>query len=361
MERRVFLDKDKKVLVGLSGGIDSLVAAYLLLKQGYHVIGLAIELDNLENSFLCRQVKKAGDFARKLKIPFYTIKLKQEFEDKVINYFCREYKRGRTPNPCVVCNQRIKFAALFKKAKDLGADYFATGHYAKKEYDKINKKYLLKKAKDKEKDQSYFLFFLSQKQLKYCLFPLFDYSRFEVEKKASELGINISEEHSSQDICFIPDRNYRAFLETRLTIDDFKPGLIINKQGEILGKHQGLVSYTIGQRKGIGAHKKPFYVIAIDQRKNRIVVGEKKEIYQNILFVEKINWIKKLGKPTDLQVKIRYRQKPAWANVFPLKLNRARIKFNKSQPAITPGQTAVFYDGDMVIGGGIILHTLSVA
>ncbi|MBU4310568.1 tRNA 2-thiouridine(34) synthase MnmA, partial [bacterium] len=306
-----------------------------------------------------------------LDIPFYSLNLKKEFEKKVINYFTREYSKGRTPNPCVVCNRKIKFKALLKKAKELKADYIATGHYAKVTYDKKRKRYLLKKGRDRKKDQSYVLCILNQKQLKHTLFPLANFTKEEVRKKARELGIH--NRPSSQEICFVPDADYRRFLGTQITADRLKEGLIVDREGKVLGKHKGIAFYTIGQRRWLGvALGKPLYVVAIDNSKNVIVVGSEKEILRDELIARDVNWIAIDGLKGSRRVKakIRYQHREAEATVTPLSKNRVRVKFEKPQRAITPGQAVVFYDkparrirpskavgagGDIVLGGGWIV------
>ncbi len=349
----------KRVLTAMSGGVDSSMAVYLLMKQGYEVIGASMKLFNQED----KGIEDAKKLAQRLGIPIYIFSFEKEFEDEVINYFCQEYENGRTPNPCVVCNRKIKFGSLLKKAKTLGADYIATGHYVKKEYDWIHKRYILKKGRDKEKDQSYFLFSLSQEQLKHCLFPLGGYTKTEVRKKALELDLKIDNRSASQDTCFIQDGDYRTFLKERAGSDNFEPGPIVNKKGNALGEHRGIAFYTIGQRKGIGAHlpagrhgKRPFYVIAIDQEKNTITVGRKQEAYQNTLFVKDINWIdrRRLTEPIKVEAKIRYKQKASIATVSPLTNRKVKVEFAKPQWAIAPGQAVVFYDEDVLVGGGRI-------
>jgi len=350
-----------KVVIAMSGGVDSSTAAGILVKQGYQVIGISLKLPNLGEvsvSGCCgiQGIDDARNVAQKLGIPFYALNYENEFENEVIRYFCQEYINGRTPNPCIICNEKIKFGSLLKKAKELGADYIATGHYARVEYDKLNKRYVLKKGKDIVKDQSYFLFSLSQNQLAHTLFPLGNYTKNEVRQLAREFGLKVHNKPASQEICFIPNNDYRRFLTTRFITDKFKPGLIVAKDGRILGKHQGIAFYTIGQRKGIGAYKKPFYVISINKEKNTIVVGEEKELYQDMLIAEKVNWIDR-EKPSDsirAKAKIRYKHQESDAIIFPLSDTRVKVQFNKPQRAITSGQAVVFYDSDTVIGGGWI-------
>ncbi len=383
----------KKVVVGMSGGIDSSVAASLLKKK-YEVVGVHLNLGCALNT-----EKPARSMASKLDIPFYSLNLKKEFEKKVIDYFVREYSKGRTPNPCIVCNSEIKFKALLRKAKELKVDYVATGHYAKVVYDKEasafsgepcysgflsrggkrdarphnkkKKRYLLKKGRDRKKDQSYVLCSLDQKQLKHTLFPLANFTKEEVREKAGELGIH--NRPSSQEICFVPDADYHEFLKTRIDANKrressrMREGLIVDREGKFLGRHKGLAFYTIGQRKGLGiALGKPLYVTAIDSNKNVIIVGNEKEILKDELIARDVNWIAidRLKKPMKVKAKIRYQHREAEATLTPLSRNRVKVKFKRSQRAITPGQAVVFYDkparrslgagGDIVLGGGWI-------
>ena len=345
----------------MSGGVDSSTAAGILIRQGYEVIGINMRLPDtgeVSESGCCgvAGIDDARNVAQKLGIPFYALNYEKEFENEVIDYFYREYMNARTPNPCIICNEKIKFRSLLKKAKGLGADYIATGHYARIEYDNSNRRYLLKKGKDIEKDQSYFLFSLSQEQLAHSLFPLGNYTKSRVRELAREFGLKVHNKPASQEICFIPDNDYRRFLTVRFITDKFKPGLIVDKNGRILGKHRGIAFYTIGQRKGIGAYKKPFYVISINKEKNTIAVGEEKELYQDILIAEKVNWIdrKKLNDSIKAKARIRYKHRESDAVISPLSDTKVKVQFNKPQRAITSGQAVVFYDGDTVIGGGWI-------
>jgi len=340
----------KKVVVGMSGGVDSSVAASLLKERGYEVVGV-----HLKMACALSTEKPAKRTASKLDIPFCSLNLKKEFEKKVIDYFSREYSNGRTPNPCIVCNRKIKFKALLKKAKELKADYIATGHYAKVIYDKKRKRYLFKKGRDRKKDQSYVLYGLNQKQLKYTLFPLENLTKGKVKKKARELGIH--NRPSSQEICFVPDADYRRFLETQITANRLKEGLIVDREGQVLGRHRGIAFYTIGQRRGLGiAFSKPLYVIAIDNNRDVIVVGSEEELLNDELIARDVNWIAidRLKKPMKVKAKIRYQHREAEAIVTPLSKNRVKVKFEKPQRAITPGQAVVFYDRNVVLGGGWI-------
>ena len=364
----------KKVVVGISGGVDSSVAAFLLKKK-YEVVGVHLNLGCALNT-----AKPARSMASKLDIPFYALNLKKEFGKKVIDYFIREYSKGHTPNPCVVCNKKIKFKALLKKAKELKADYVATGHYAKVVYNKKRKRYLLKKGKDRKKDQSYVLCGLDQKQLGHTLFPLANFTKEEVKEKAKELGVY--HRPASQEICFVPNTDYHGFLKKRMSTDRLKKGLIVDREGEVLGKHKGIAFYTIGQRRGLGITTgKPLYVIAIDSDKDVIVVGSEEEILKDELIARDVNWvaIDRLKKPIKVRAKIRYQHREAEATVTPRSLDRAspvrgnpspkgtnasplartsngvKVKFKRPQRAITPGQAVVFYDKDVVIGGGWIV------
>jgi len=362
----------KRVVVAMSGGVDSSTAACLLKKEGYEVIGVSLKLFSQEEDeeftrygFGCcgiQGIDDARNVAQEIGIPFYALNYEKEFEDKVIDYFSREYENGRTPNPCIVCNEKIKFGSLLKKAKSLGAKYLATGHYARIEYDNLSKRHLLKKGKDKEKDQSYFLFSLSQEQLSHCFFPLGDYIKSEVRGLAKEFGLKVHNKPASQEICFI-NTNYHEFLKIRISSNKsqiksngFQPGPIVDTKGKVLGEHGGIALYTVGQRKGIGAHKKPFYVIAISKEKNTIIVGEEKELYRDVLIAENINWIdrEKLLKLIKVKAKIRYKYPESEATIFPLIEGKIKIRFAQPQRAITPGQAVVFYNDDTVIGGGWI-------
>jgi tRNA-specific 2-thiouridylase len=352
-----------KVAVAMSGGVDSSVAAALLKEKGYEVIGVTMKVWDGETlpangtRHACygpgeeEDLEDARKVAQVLGIPLNIFNLRQEYKIEVLDYFCHEYLSGRTPNPCIRCNRRVKFDALLRKARDTGIefDYFATGHYARVEHDEGRSRYLLKKAKDMAKDQSYFLFALSQEQLSNSLFPLGNHTKEEVRKMARDLELGIDDKPESQDF-FAGD--YSSLLGKVA-----RPGPILNKEGEILGEHRGIPFYTIGQRKGLRiSSKEPLYVTAIDQEKNVIVVGPKEEVYGDELVAMELNWIaiQELSRPVDLKAKIRYLHKEAEAMVIPLDEDKVHVKFKEPQMAITPGQAVVFYDDDTVIGGGTI-------
>lgn len=376
------MSKKKRVLIAMSGGVDSSVAAFLLKQEKkYDVIGVSFKLfaeSHIQN------IRDAQAACEKLGLPFYSFDYTKEFREEVIDYFCAEYVNGRTPNPCAVCNEKIKFAQIFDKAETMGADYIATGHYVKKTLNKKNNRYTLKKGKDKSKDQSYFLFSLSQEQLKRALFPLGDCTKEEVRRLAGKIGLETRGKPESQDICFISGRDYHEFLKEHLG-NIYMPGLIVNSKGETVGEHKGIPFYTIGQRKGLGphpvrnkspraavapkarisngAHKKPVYVIRIVQEKNVIVIGEENELYTDSLIAENVNWIAIepstlnrtcSGSGLKIKAKTRYKSKEAEVVVFPAGRNTVSVKFKKPQRAITPGQAVVFYDKDTVVGGGWI-------
>lgn len=359
----------KRVAVAMSGGVDSSVAAALLVKKGYDVVGISMKLwpaefCGREKPKSCCSTKDLADarfVAGQLKIPFYAVNFSKEFKSDVMDYFAAEYAAGRTPNPCIACNNKIKFGTLLKKAEELRADYIATGHYAKIAYDKKSKKFILKQAKDRTKDQSYVLFGLNQKQLSRTIFPLGDYKKKEVRRLSKRLGLKTADKKESQEICFIWDNDYPEFLKKRYGIKP-KAGYIVDKNGDILGEHPGFMFFTIGQRRGLGlgGNKEPMYVTDIDAKNNKITAGPREELKKDTLFAENLNWINypnvgagrdlPLQSPLKVKAQIRYNHKAAPAVVYP----DGRVVFSKPQEAVTPGQAVVFYKGEKVMGGGWI-------
>jgi tRNA-specific 2-thiouridylase len=296
-------------------------------------------------------IEDAGKVAKILGVPFYIFDLRQEYKVEVLDYFCHEYLSGRTPNPCVRCNRRVKFDALLRKARNSGIEfnYFASGHYAQVEYDERRSRYLLKKADDLTKDQAYFLYSLSQEQLARLLLPVGYYTKGEVRKMARFFRLGIDDKPESQN--FIAG-GYSRLMETAAQM-----GPILNKQGEILGEHRGIQFYTIGQRKGLGiSAREPLYITAIDRERNALIVGSKDEVYGDELIASELNWIaiERLQQPIEVKAKIRYLHKEAEATITPLNEDKVYVKFREPQMAITPGQAIVFYDGDVVLGGGTI-------
>tara|TARA_B100000315_G_scaffold256982_1_gene304386 strand:+ start:2991 stop:4061 length:1071 start_codon:yes stop_codon:yes gene_type:complete len=354
----------KRVVVAMSGGVDSSTAAALLIKEGYEVIGISMkfwkdEYYNTQKGGTCCSMDDVSDARRvadKLGIPFYVINLEEEFRNSVINYFIDEYLIGKTPNPCIPCNKVLKFNVLAKRAEQLGADYVATGHYAQKVKDQ-NGKYLLKRGKDAEKDQSYFLFNLTQEQLQKVLFPLGSYLKEEVRNYARSINLNVAEKSESQEICFIPDNDYPAFILKEKGPQFVKKGKIVNTAGKVLGDHNGIPFYTIGQRKGLKiSSPTPLYVKQIDAARNRLIVGEKEEVKSKKFKIQNVNWFKLPDKKKIHElVQIRFRHKPVLATVFLENLKEPEIEFDEAQQAITPGQAAVIYHNDTVLGGGWIV------
>jgi tRNA-specific 2-thiouridylase len=340
-----------KVAVALSGGVDSSVAALLLKEADYEVMGTHILLwDSTDHEY---QAHRAEDICRVLDIPYHQVNLQKEFKSSVVDYFCQEYQEGHTPNPCVACNQHIKFGLLLDKALSLGADYLATGHYARAEH--TSDGYHLLKARDARKDQSYFLYTLTQERLGHVLFPLGEHSKDEVKRMAKQAWMPAAT-RSSQDICFISQKNYGVFLSQRLSST---PGDIVDTQRRKLGRHRGIAFYTIGQRHGLGlASGKPLYIIRIEAENNKIVLGNEEELYSRKFTARKLNWIsgKAPRQPITVTAKIRYKSKETEATVFPGN-DPVDVHFAKPQKAVTPGQAVVFYNVDEVLGGGIIEST----
>jgi len=356
-----------KVVIAMSGGVDSSVAAAMLKKEGYEVIGatmqvwpskeLAYEADKFGGCCGLDAVSDAKRVANKLGIPHYVMNFRDIFAEKVISDFCREYSLGRTPNPCIRCNEHIKFDALLRRAKELNADFVATGHYARIEHDEISGRYLLKKGIDRSKDQSYVLYVMTQNQLRHALTPLGGLTKERARQIARELGLPVADKAESQEICFIPDGDYTRFVREYVP-RAATPGPILDRDGNTLGQHRGILFYTVGQRKGLGiSAREPLYVIDIDPERNAIVVGTGREIYRDELIASHLNWIaiEPPQRPLELKAKIRYRHREADAVITPLSNgDRVHVKFKQPQMAITPGQAVVFYDEDTVVGGGTI-------
>jgi tRNA-uridine 2-sulfurtransferase len=344
----------KRVFVAMSGGVDSSVTAYLLKEAGYEVQGIHLELTAENIPIPERDHSDLEKTCQVLKIPLHYLKVETEFKDKVIDYFCNEYNQGHTPNPCVQCNRNIKFGILLDKVLEMKGDYMATGHYAR--IDHIEADYRLLKGVDKSKDQSYFLYLLGQRELEHVLFPLGGLHKTQVKKIAASEGLPAAVRRESQDICFLPDGDYHVFISGRVFPE---PGEIVDLAGRVLGRHKGLAYYTIGQRQGLGiSSQEPLYVIELDTKNNKIVIGPVEKLFKTGLIANNLSWIS--GKTPEgimeVSCKVRYRAPEAKATLN-MKNNLAEVCFESPQRAIAPGQSVVFYQGDVVLGGGIIGST----
>ena len=344
----------KKVLLGMSGGVDSSVSALILKKLGYEVIAATLELiceKNEKQDY--SEVKDICDF---INIEHYMFDYKNEFQKYVINDFISCYSNCKTPNPCIECNKYLKFGAMWKKAKELGCGFIATGHYAKTEYSEKYGRWVIKKSNAGRKDQTYVLWNISKDLIEHIIFPLSDFeNKEEIRKIAKENGLNVANKPDSEDICFVPNGDYKEFLENNSKIKP-KQGNIVNLKGEVLGKHMGLYKYTIGQRKGIGiSNKVPLFVLGFNADKNEVIVGEESQLYKDEITVNNINLllIDEIKKPMKVNVKTRYSAKEANATIIQ-KDDEIIVKFDEPQRAITPGQSAVFYIDDILLGGGKI-------
>lgn len=383
--------KTPLVVVAMSGGVDSSLAAFLLKEKGYQVVGISMKLWDFKEvggdthpDGRCCSIEALNDaraVCEKMEIPHYVVDFKDNFKEKVISNFVEEYEKGRTPNPCIICNTEIKWRCLWEKSEALGADFLATGHYARIKYEEGSKRFLLLKGIDPTRDQSYALWGLSQKNLSQTQFPLGEFTKKEVRAKAKKHELKVAEKSESQEICFVADDDYARFIKEWLDKQGqgtapsgvegprawgqgkkIQPGPIFNLKGERIGEHKGIPFYTIGQRRGLSiALGKPLYVVRIEADKNAIYVGENDDLFKATFVASNLNWIAfdALEKEIACEIKIRYQHKPQAGRISPLTKDEVIVKFEKPERAITPGQSAVFYQDDVVLGGGIIDRVVS--
>ena len=352
-----------KAMIAMSGGVDSSVAAYLMQERGFEIIGVTMHLFDNEDIGItdktCCSLSDTDDarsVAARLGIPFYVLNFKDDFRRNVIDRFVSAYAEGKTPNPCIDCNRYLKFGKLITKMRELGFDYVVTGHYARISFDEGRGRYILRKAKDAHKDQSYVLYSLTQEQLSHVLLPLGELTKPEVREIAEKHGFVNARKRDSQDICFVPDGDYARFIKENCGAG-FDEGDFVDRNGSFIAKHKGIIHYTVGQRRGLGiAAKAPYYVLSKDAVTNRVVLGSNEDLFADSLTAEDLNFISvdKLTEPMQVSAKIRYSSRETPAVITPLENGDVRVRFDEPQRAVTPGQTVVFYDGDIVVGGGTI-------
>jgi len=346
----------KKVAVGMSGGVDSSVTAYLLKKQGYEVVGVYLQM--IEKDDAEKGLSDAKRVADQLEIEFKHFDIRKEFQEKVIKYFKDSYISGITPNPCIVCNREIKFKLFFDLVKDLDVDYIATGHYVRVIEDKKTGYYYLGKAEDQFKDQTYFLYYLNQNVLKRVLFPLGEYKKDDVKRIAAEAGLHVAQKSESQEICFIPDNDYKKYLKNAFGENTFKKGPVFDLDGKKVGEHLGLPFYTIGQRKGLGISMEyPAYVVGMDKVKNALYLGRNENLFSDKLIAGQVNSTtgKIFDEDVEYDIKIRYSVKTSTGKVKNLTDGKIEVIFKEPQRAITPGQSVVLYNQELLVGGGVIM------
>ncbi|MCI6850575.1 MAG: tRNA 2-thiouridine(34) synthase MnmA [Clostridiales bacterium] len=355
----------ERAIIGMSGGVDSSVAAYLMKKAGYECIGATMRLydSSTEESTCCSldDVEDARAVASRLGIRHYVFNFKDDFDRQVIQKFVTSYEQGLTPNPCIDCNRHLKFDRLLRRAQELGCNWVVSGHYAQIRQDPVSGRYLLYKAADRAKDQTYFLACLNQEQMAHIQFPLGGLTKTQVRQIAQENGFVNARKRDSQDICFVPDGDYGAFLQ-RYTGKTYPEGDFLDLQGQVVGHHRGAACYTLGQRKGLGlAMGAPVYVCAKDMQRNTVTVGPGEALFSPALLAGDWNWypFPTLTAPMRVTVKTRHSQFEQAATVYPEENGFARVEFDQPQRAVTPGQAVVLYDGDMVVGGGTITEALS--
>ena len=355
----------KKVVVGMSGGVDSSVAAYLLKQQGYDVVGVTMQIwqdeshEEIEKKGGCCGLSAVDDARRvaaMLDIPYYVMNFKSEFKRDVIDYFVREYLAGRTPNPCIACNRYVKWESLLTRSIQIGADYIATGHYARI-CELPNGRYAIRNSVTAKKDQTYALYNLTQEQLKRTLMPIGDYTKEQVRKIAEDIGLMVAGKPDSMEICFVPDNDYASFIEKETGVTSV-PGDFVDVDGNVIGKHKGVIHYTVGQRKGLGiALGKPAFVVAIRPEQNQVVIGEDRDVYTEKLYANNLNFmsVDNITEPVHAKAKIRYSHEGAYCTVRKIDSDTIECIFDQPVRAVTPGQAVVLYDGEYVLGGGTII------
>lgn len=369
VRKGIDITMNKKAVIAMSGGVDSSVAAYLMKDKGFDCIGTTMKLFNNDEVYIPKEhtccsledVEDARSVANQLGIPYYVFNFKERFREDVIDRFVAAYETGATPNPCIDCNRYLKFEKLFHRAKELECDYVVTGHYARIEYDEHTGRYLLKKAIDSTKDQSYVLYSMTQEQLAHTLFPLGGMLKDDVRKIAEQCSFINAKKHDSQDICFVQDGSYADFIEQYMK-KSYPPGNFVDTKGIVLGQHKGIIRYTIGQRKGLGiSYTEPLFVKEIDTTSNTVVLSTNDELYSKALEADNINLISvgEIKEPMRVKAKTRYRQEEQPAVVIQTGKDSIRVEFDEPQRAITKGQAVVLYDGDTVLGGGTIRKALN--